>query len=64
VKVLNIHKRTYNQSKEKLGELLDTLSSKYDQVWPKEDWPAMRFKEGFKVGSKGGHGPIRYTINK
>ena len=24
----------------------------------------MRFKEGLKLGSKGGHGPIRYTVSK
>ena len=26
--------------------------------------PKMKFKEGMKVGAKGGHGPIRYTIDK
>jgi hypothetical protein len=24
----------------------------------------MRFKDGLKVGAKGGHGPIKYTIDK
>jgi hypothetical protein len=33
-------------------------------IWPYEKWPPMRFKEGLQAGSKGGHGPIRYTINK
>jgi hypothetical protein len=64
MKVLNIHKRTFNQPKEKLGELLEALSTKNDKIWPYEKWPAMRFKKGLKEGSKGGHGPIRYTIEK
>jgi hypothetical protein len=33
-------------------------------VWPQEKWPPMRFNDGLKVGAKGGHGPIRYTIEK
>jgi len=33
-------------------------------IWPNDKWPAMRFKDGLKVGAKGGHGPIRYTIEK
>jgi len=62
MKVVNIHKQTFSQSKEKLGVLLDTLSSKEDEIWPFENWPSMRFKNGLKEGSKGGHGPIRYSI--
>lgn len=33
-------------------------------VWPTENWPAMIFKEGIKVGAEGGHGPIRYSVEK
>ena len=33
-------------------------------IWPKEKWPPMRFKDGLKVGAKGGHGPIKYIIEK
>ena len=47
-----------------MGELLDSLSSKDDKIWPYEIWTSMKFREGLKEGSKGGHGPIRYTIEK
>ena len=33
-------------------------------MWPKEQWPALKFKEGIKDGAKGSHGPIRYTVEK
>jgi len=64
MKILNIHKREFNQSKEKLGKLLHSLSNKDDEIWPYENWPSMKFKDGLKKGSKGGHGQIRYTIEK
>lgn len=64
MKVLNIHKRTINQPKDKVAELLKTLSTENDRIWPKEKWPEMKFKEGIKIGAKGGHGPIRYSVEK
>jgi len=64
MKVINIHKRVFNQPKEKLVALMRTLSTENDKVWPQGKWPAMRFKGGIKEGAKGGHGPIRYTVNK
>lgn len=62
MQVINIHKRTINQSKEAVSQLLTTLATKDDAIWPKEYWPAMRFKDGLKVGSQGGHGIIRYSV--
>ncbi|WP_443633473.1 hypothetical protein ABXT64_00705 [Candidatus Marifrigoribacter sp. Uisw_064] len=64
MKVLNIHQRTLNQPKSKIAELLKTLSTENDRIWPKEKWPEMKFKDGIKVGAKGGHGPIRYSVEK
>lgn len=64
MKVLNIHKRTLNQPKNKVSELLKTLSTEDDMIWPKEKWPKMKFSKGIKVGVKGGHGPIRYSVEK
>ena len=64
MKVLNIHKRTINQPKDKVTELLKTLSTENDRIWPKEKWPEMKFKEGIQIGAKGGHGPIRYSTEK
>ena len=60
--VINIHKRTINQPKEKVSQLFKTLATANDLVWPYENWPAIKFKDGLQVGSKGGHGRVRYTI--
>tara|TARA_R110000868_G_scaffold163800_1_gene396124 strand:- start:5285 stop:5716 length:432 start_codon:yes stop_codon:yes gene_type:complete len=43
---------------------LKTLSTENDLIGPKENWPEMKFKDGIQVGAKGGHGPIRYTVEK
>ena len=64
MKVLNIHKRTITKPKEKVSRLLETLATKTDEIWPIEHWPAIKFKDGLNIGSKGGHGPIKYTIEK
>ncbi|MBV7270338.1 hypothetical protein [Winogradskyella luteola] len=64
MQVVNFHKRVIHEPKEKVSELLKTLASSEDLVWPYENWPAIRFNDGLKVGSKGGHGRIRYTITE
>ncbi|MEM7575646.1 MAG: hypothetical protein AAF433_22270 [Bacteroidota bacterium] len=64
MQVTNIHSRDLPVSKEELRPLLLTLASPEDQVWPHECWPPMRFKAGLEVGARGGHGPIRYTIEE
>ena len=62
MKVLNIHKRIIDQPKNKVVEMIKTLSTEEDRIWPSEKWPAMKFREGLKIGAKGGHGPIRYLV--
>ncbi|WP_299885780.1 hypothetical protein [uncultured Lacinutrix sp.] len=62
MRVVNIHRRKINEPIEKVSCLLKTLSTKDDAIWPYEQWPAIRFEDGIKVGSKGGHGRIRYKI--
>jgi hypothetical protein len=62
MKVTNIHKRIISQPIDTVWPLLLTLSSKEDKIWPKEQWPAMKLDNGLLEGSKGGHGPIRYTV--
>jgi hypothetical protein len=64
LEVVNILKRVLNSSKEEVSQLLGTLSSKEDKIWPYEKWPVIKFKEGLVENVKGGHGPIRYSINK
>ena len=62
MKVSNIHKRKIRTSKANVSTLFRSLATPHDQIWPNSKWPAIRFKSGLKVGSKGGHGRIRYTI--
>lgn len=62
MRVINIHKRIINAPQKKVAQLFKTLTTSEDLVWPYENWPAIKFKDGLKVGSKGGHGRIRYTI--
>lgn len=64
MKVINVHKRIIDQPKEKVSKLLQTLASEDDKIWPNKKWPAIRFKEGLRVGAKGGHGIIRYDITQ
>lgn len=45
-----------------VGALLDRLASPTDPIWPKRDWPAMRFDRPLQQGAVGGHGPIRYSV--
>lgn len=62
MQVVNIHERVLPASKAEVGRLIDTLASAHDLLWPREQWPALRFDRGLRVGSTGGHGPIRYRI--
>mgnify|MGYP003745620701 FL=1 len=64
MKVLNVHKRIINQPKNEVSEILKTLATENDKIWPKEKWPQMKFKDGIKIGAKGGHGPIRYLVEE
>ncbi|TPN86296.1 hypothetical protein [Aquimarina algicola] len=64
MKVINIHKRVLNQPRSRITELLETLATDDDKIWPKEKWPTMKFQDGIKIGSKGGHGPIKYCIER
>jgi hypothetical protein len=64
MKVINIHSRIINQPINKIAELFETLSTETDKIWPKEKWPEMKFKDYIKVGAKGGHGPIKYSVEE
>lgn len=42
--------------------LIDSLASPHDLLWPRHEWPVMRFDRPLGVGAVGGHGPIRYVV--
>ena len=62
MKVMNVHERKMAYPASSVGALIDTLASKNDKLWPHEKWPPMKLDKGLQVGARGGHGPIRYTI--
>lgn len=62
MKVLNIHRRKIGIPINDVLELFKTLSTKPDKFWPIENWPPIKFINGLKIASQGGHGPIRYEI--
>jgi len=64
MKVINIHQRIIDQPKSNVVKVLNTLASKDDQIWPYEKWPRMKLDNRFNIGSKGGHGPIKYFVQK
>jgi len=58
----NIHERRLAANPEVVGGLLDSLASEDDRLWPHRRWPPMRFDNGLALGSRGGHGPVRYEV--
>jgi hypothetical protein len=62
MRVKNIHIREINAPKSEIAKLFRTLATDNDRVIPTEKWSSMKLDKGLQVGSKGGHGPIRYTI--
>lgn len=62
MRVVNSHKRNIAQPYEKVCELFKTLATTDDKIWPVNNWPAIRFIDGLKIGSRGGHGRIRYAV--
>jgi hypothetical protein len=62
VKVTNVHERLLPAPPAQVGQLLDSLASSDDRLWPSADWPPMRFDRPLQVGAAGGHGPVRYEV--
>lgn len=62
--VRNVHERTLAARPEAVGALIDTLASPRDALWPHRSWPRMAFDRPLAVGAVGGHGPIRYTVDR
>jgi hypothetical protein len=60
----NVHERVIQAGAAEAGALIDGLAGDDDRLWPHERWPAIRFDGGLHVGARGGHGPIRYTVEE
>jgi hypothetical protein len=62
--VTNIHRRIIVQPLSAIAALFKTLASDQDLMLATDKWPRMKLDKGLTVGSKGGHGPIRYTVSE
>lgn len=72
MRVRNVHERNLPVPPETAGALIDGLSGENDRLWPTvrhgrtttfpPDWPALRMDGPLAVGARGGHGPVRYTV--
>jgi hypothetical protein len=60
--VLNVHERVLHAPVAIVGGMIDRLGASNNALWPGERWPPMRFRGPLAVGTSGGHGPIRYTV--
>lgn len=62
--VSNIHERELNADSSEVGELLDSIASKKDGLWPRRTWPPMILDRPLRVGAAGGHAEIRYIVEE
>src|SRR5690625_483443 len=62
--VVNIHERTYDAPVSDVAAVVATLASNDDRFWPYECWPRMTFDRGLVPGASGGHGPVRYRVER
>lgn len=60
--VYNTHHREIAAPVHDVGQLIDSLASADDRLWPRSAWPAMRLDAPLGVGAAGGHGPVRYFV--
>ena len=56
--VVNIHERELGAPAAVAGELVDSLASDNDRLWPHDRWPAMELDRPLGVGAAGGHGGV------
>ncbi|MBS1508287.1 MAG: hypothetical protein JSS79_16730 [Bacteroidetes bacterium] len=62
MKVINIHTREIQQPKTEIVKLFKTLATDNDMMLATDKWSPMKLDKGLQVGSKGGHGPIKYFV--
>jgi hypothetical protein len=64
MKIHNVHERRLTAPVSEVGALLDGLATSDDRLWPHESWPPMVLDGGLREGSRGGHGPVRYVVER
>ncbi|WP_341224955.1 hypothetical protein [uncultured Arcticibacterium sp.] len=64
MKIINIHKRVIQQPKPEFAKLFNTLATENDMIVATDKWSPIKLDKGLQVGSKGGHGPIKYFVTE
>jgi hypothetical protein len=59
-----VHARELAAPAAEAGALVDRLGGPDDPLWPNDTWPAsaLELEHPLRVGSRGGHGAIRYHV--
>lgn len=60
--IVNVHERRFPVPVCRVRAMLETLAGPADQIWHSDLVPPMVLDDGLAVGSRGGHGPIRYEV--
>ena len=60
--IRNVHKRAMRGDIDVAESILGELSGPSDELWPRWRWPALLLDRGLQVGSRGGHGSVRYRV--
>lgn len=61
-RVVNVHERHLAAGADEVGALLDTWGSPGDRLWRSALAEPTAFQRGLEIGSRGGHGPVRYRV--
>jgi hypothetical protein len=56
------HELHLSGAREQAGELIDSLGSPHDRLWPHETWPAQSLDGPLRVGASGHNGPVRFAV--
>lgn len=62
--IINLHQRSYDAPLSEVAAMVATLAGTDDRLWPYECWPPMQFDRGLVSGANGGHGPVRYRVER
>lgn len=60
--VVNRHTRVTHGPFARAAVLLEALGGPEDQIWPADRWVPITLDRGLAVGSRGGHGSVRYAV--
>lgn len=61
--IRNVHQRVIHAPPDAVGPLLDRLGGPDDVLWPGDSWTPMILDGPVAVGTRGGHGAVRYHVS-